>query len=216
LTDRGERGARTASRTLANERHEFDIAFTSVLKRAIKTLWIVLEELDQMWVPVEQSWRLNERHYGALQGLDKAEVARRHGREMAERWRRGYDIRPPPLASEDARDRRYRDLGPEGFPLAESLADTELRLLPFWHERIAPALHAARSVLVVAHGNSLRALVRFLEGIGAAEIAALNIPMAIPLAYELGSDLHPLSRRYLADAETVKEAERAIARATEV
>lgn len=220
LTSRGESEAVAAGRVLADECREFDVAFTSVLKRSIKTLWIALEELDQMWIPIEQSWRLNERHYGALQGLDKAEVARRHGREKTELWRRAYDVRPPSLAAEDpanpALDRRYQGLEPQEIPLTESLADTELRLLPFWHERIAPALHAGRRVLVAAHGNSLRALVKFLEGIGDAEIAALNIPMAIPLVYELGPDLRPLSRRYLADPETVREAERAIARATEV
>ncbi|HXC61573.1 MAG TPA: 2,3-diphosphoglycerate-dependent phosphoglycerate mutase, partial [Nitrospiria bacterium] len=192
------------------EEYTFDVAFTSVLKRAIKTLWIVFEEMDLMWIPVHHSWRLNERHYGDLQGLDKAETARRFGKEQVHIWRRSYDIRPPALAPDDKRsagqDPRYAGLQPEEIPLTESLKDTIGRFLPYWHEVIVPAVRKGERVLIVAHGNSLRGLVKTLDGIPDDQIAELNIPTGIPLVYELENDLKPIRHFYLGEPDSVEQA----------
>ena len=201
LTENGIRQALDSARAMKKKDYTFDVAFTSVLKRAIKTLWIVLEEMDRMWIPVHRSWRLNERHYGDLQGLDKAETTRRHGKEQVHLWRRSYDIRPPALAPEDernpARDPRYAGLRPEEIPVTESLKDTIGRFLPYWHEVIAPAVRKGERVLIVAHGNSLRGLVKTLDRITDDQIADLNIPTGIPLVYELEDDLKPIRHFYL-------------------
>ena len=203
LSERGVEEARAAGRTLAKEGYGFDVAYTSVLKRAIMTLWLALEELDLMWIPIHNSWRLNERHYGALQGLDKAETAERHGLEQTELWRRSYDVRPPALAPDDprspARDPRYAGLSPAELPLTESLQDTVARFLPYWRDTIAPAIASGRRVLIAAHGNSLRALVKQLDGISDSDIVGLNIPTGIPLVYELDDQLRPLRHYYLGD-----------------
>jgi len=215
LSDRGVEEARAAGRTFAKEGYGFDVAYTSVLKRAIKTLWLALEELDLMWIPIHDSWRLNERHYGALQGLDKAGTAERHGLEQTEIWRRSYDVRPPALAPDDprspARDPRYAGLSPAEIPLTECLKDTVERFLPYWRETIAPAIAAGRRVLIAAHGNSLRALVKHLDGIADRDIVGLNIPTGVPLVYELDDDLRPLRHFYLGDPEAVKKATAAVA-----
>lgn len=215
LTETGIAEAREAARLLRAEGFDFDVAFTSVLKRAIRTLWIVLDELDRMWLPVVNDWRLNERHYGALQGLNKAEMAAQYGEEQVLLWRRSYDVPPPPLDLDDPRhprfDRRYADLPADVLPRAESLKDTVARFLPAWHEAIAPAIRAGKRVLIAAHGNSLRALVKYLDGIGDAEIVGLNIPTGIPLVYELDDDLRPLGHRYLGDPERVAAAAAAVA-----
>jgi 2,3-bisphosphoglycerate-dependent phosphoglycerate mutase len=193
----------------------FDVAYTSVLKRAIKTLWIVLEQMDMMWIPVHQSWRLNERHYGALQGLNKAETTRRHGEAQVKIWRRSYDVRPPALGPDDAQhpglDPRYAQLRPDELPLTESLKDTVARFLPYWNQTIAPAVREGRRVLIAAHGNSLRALVKHLDRISDAEIAGLNIPTGIPLVYELHDDLTPIRHFYLGDPALAEQAARAVA-----
>lgn len=210
LTDRGVQEATRAGRLLRQAGYRFDVAYTSVLKRAIKTLWIVLEEMDLMWLPVYRSWRLNERHYGALQGLNKAETAARHGLQQTQRWRRSYDVRPPALTPGDTRfpgkDPRYAELRPHDLPLTECLSDTVNRFLPYWHGTIAPVLHAGKRPLLVAHGNSLRALVKYLDGIPDAEIPALNIPTGIPLVYELDNALAPIQSFYLDDADVVEQA----------
>jgi 2,3-bisphosphoglycerate-dependent phosphoglycerate mutase len=215
LTERGVREAIEAGRTLAREGYLFDVAYTSVLSRAIKTLWLALEEMDRMWLPVHHSWRLNERHYGALQGLNKAETADRHGMEQVQLWRRSYDVPPPPLAADDprhpGRDARYAALKPEELPLTECLKDTVARFLPYWHDTIAPAVRAGQRVLIAAHGNSLRALVKYLDGISDADIVGLNIPTGIPLVYELSDELTPIRSFYLGDAEAVKRATAAVA-----
>ena len=215
LSERGIEEAVAAGRTLREQGFAFDVAFTSVLKRAIKTLWIVLEEMDLMWIPIHNSWRLNERHYGALQGLNKAETAAKHGLEQTQLWRRSYDVPPPPLPPDDPRhpryDPRYRSLRPEELPATESLKDTVQRFLPYWHERIAPALHADQRVIIAAHGNSLRALVKYLDRISDAEIVGLNIPTGIPLVYELDDDLQPLRHYFLGDPEAVAKATAAVA-----
>jgi 2,3-bisphosphoglycerate-dependent phosphoglycerate mutase len=217
LSSQGVLEAQEAGRLLKSEGLAFDQAFTSVLKRAIRTLWITLDELDQMWIPVERTWRLNERHYGALQGLDKAQTVERHGAEQVKIWRRSYDIPPPPLSRDDAQhprfDRRYTTV-PE-LPAAESLKDTLARVLPFWNTRIAPELGAGRNVLVAAHGNSLRALVKMLDGISDEAIVELNIPTGVPLVYELDAALRPLASRYLGDAEAIRARAEAVARQTE-
>ena len=196
------------------EKLEFDIAYTSLLKRAIRTLWIVLDEMDMMWIPVQRSWRLNERHYGALQGLDKAETAAQHGEAQVKIWRRGYDIPPPPLTADDprhpSRDRRYNDLKPGELPLTESLKETVARFLPYWHETIAPDIAAGRKVLIAAHGNSLRALVKYLDNVPEDAIVDLNIPTGIPLVYVLNDDLQPLQKFYLGEPEAVKKATAAV------
>jgi 2,3-bisphosphoglycerate-dependent phosphoglycerate mutase len=190
------------------------VAYTSVLKRAIRTLWLILDEMDLMWIPVERSWRLNERHYGALQGLDKAETAARHGEAQVKVWRRSYDIPPPPLAADDPRhpanDSRYR--GIPGLPATESLKDTLARVLPFWQDRVAPRLLAGEDVLIAAHGNSLRAIVKMLDGMSDHDIVEFNIPTGIPLAYEFDGDLNATRREFLGDPEAVRKAAEAVAR----
>jgi 2,3-bisphosphoglycerate-dependent phosphoglycerate mutase len=203
LSDRGCEEAAAAGRLLKEGGYMFDLAYTSVLKRAIRTLWIALDALDAMWIPVEKSWRLNERHYGALQGLNKAETAAKHGEAQTKIWRRSYDIPPPPLTHDDprhpSRDPRYASLSPEELPLTESLKDTVARFLPYWHETIAPSIASGRRVLIAAHGNSLRALVKYLDAIDEQTIVELNIPTGIPLVYELDDRLKPLRHYYLGD-----------------
>jgi 2,3-bisphosphoglycerate-dependent phosphoglycerate mutase len=215
LSEQGRQEAQEAGRLLKAEGIAFDIAFTSVLKRAIRTLWMALDEMDMMWLPVERTWRLNERHYGALQGLNKAETAERHGMEQVMLWRRSYDIRPPALTPDDPRypgsDPRYAGLSRDELPLTECLKDTVARFLPYWHETIAPAVAAGRRVVIAAHGNSLRALVKYLDGISDADILELNIPTGIPLVYELGDDLKPLRHYYLGDPDAAKKAAEAVA-----
>ncbi|HOD36396.1 MAG TPA: 2,3-diphosphoglycerate-dependent phosphoglycerate mutase [Syntrophales bacterium] len=215
LSDKGIDEAVQAGRTLLCEGYFFDVAYTSVLKRAIKTLWIVLEEMDLMWIPVCYSWRLNERHYGALQGLNKAEMVEKHGMEQVQIWRRSYDVRPPALTPDDPRyngkDPRYADLNPGEIPLTECLKDTVARFLPYWHETIAPAVKAGKRVVVSAHGNSLRALVKYLDNVPDDVIVGLNIPTGIPLVYELREDLTPIRSYYLGDPEAVKKATQAVA-----
>jgi 2,3-bisphosphoglycerate-dependent phosphoglycerate mutase len=215
LSERGVREATEAGRLLREGGFAFDLAFTSLLKRAIKTLWIALEETDRMYTAVHNSWRLNERHYGALQGLDKAETAAKYGMEQVHVWRRSYDVPPPPLTRDDerwpGRDPRYRDLKPEDVPLTESLKDTVARFLPYWHETIAPAVRSDARVIIAAHGNSLRALVKYLDGVSDQEIVELNIPTGVPLVYELGDDLKPLRHYYLGDPEAIAKATAAVA-----
>jgi len=215
LSDRGVQEAVEAGRTLLREGYTFDVAFTSVLKRAIKTLWIVLEEMDLMWIPVHLSWRLNERHYGALQGLNKAETARKYGIEQTMLWRRSYDVPPPPLAPDDprhpGRDPRYAGLAPEELPLTECLKDTVARFLPYWEQTIVPAVRSGKRVLISAHGNSLRALVKHLDRISDEAIVELNIPTGIPLVYELDEELKPLRSYYLGDEEAVRQAAQKVA-----
>ncbi len=215
LTEKGRDEAVEAGRLLAKEGFVFDVAFTSVLRRAIKTLWIVLEEMDLMWIPVQNHWRLNERHYGALQGLNKAETAEKHGMEQVKIWRRSYDIPPPALRSDDDRypgkDPRYAHLRPEDIPLTESLKDTVARFLPYWHETIAPVVRSGKRVIISAHGNSIRALVKYLDNVPEAEIVGLNIPTGIPLVYELEDDLKPIRSYYLGDPEAAKKAAQAVA-----
>jgi 2,3-bisphosphoglycerate-dependent phosphoglycerate mutase len=219
LSRQGLLEAAEAGRLLKAEGIAFDIAFTSVLKRAIRTLWIALDEMDMMWLPVERSWRLNERHYGSLQGLDKAQTVEKHGAEQVKIWRRSYDIPPPPLDRQDPNhprfERRYASVPVGELPSSESLKDTLARVLPFWTSRIAPELASGRNVLVTAHGNSLRALVKMLDGISDAAIVELNIPTGVPLLYELDSQLKPVASRYLGDAEAVKARAEAVARQTE-
>ncbi|MCC7124732.1 MAG: 2,3-diphosphoglycerate-dependent phosphoglycerate mutase [Acidobacteria bacterium] len=215
LSEKGREEARAAGQLLKQDGYAFDLAFTSVLTRAIRTCWMTLDELGELWIPVERSWRLNERHYGALQGLNKAETAAKHGDAQVKIWRRAYDIPPPPLTPDDERhpshDRRYADLDPSELPLTESLKDTVARFLPYWHERIAPAIRDGKRVLIAAHGNSLRALVKYLDNIPEADIVELNIPTGIPLVYELDEDLKPLRSYYLGDAEAAKKAAAAVA-----
>ena len=216
LSQKGIDEARAAGRLLKSGGYSFDIAFTSVLRRAIRTLWLALEELDQMWIPVEKSWRLNERHYGALQGLDKAETAAKYGEAQVLAWRRSYDTRPPALAPDDprgaAREARYAGLSAGEIPLTECLKDTVARVLPYWNDSIAPAVRAGRRVLIAAHGNSLRALVKYLDGISDQDIVELNIPTGIPLVYDLDEALRPRRSRYLGDPEAAKRAAEAVAR----
>jgi 2,3-bisphosphoglycerate-dependent phosphoglycerate mutase len=218
LSERGRAEAKEAGRLLLEGRYEFDVAYTSVLKRAIRTLGIALDVLDQLWIPVVKHWRLNERHYGALQGLNKAETAAKHGEAQTKIWRRSYDIPPPPLTPDDPRhpshDPRYANLSPNDLPLTESLKDTVLRFLPYWHDEIAPAIRKRQRVLVAAHGNSLRALVKYLDNISEAEIVELNIPTGIPLVYELDDDLRPMRHYYLGDAEAAKAAAARVANQT--
>ena len=215
LTARGVDEARRAGRELKRAGHAFDLAFTSVLKRAIRTLWIVLDEMDLMWIPVCRSWRLNERHYGALQGLDKAQTAARFGEEQVLAWRRSFSTRPPALEPGDERsprgDPRYATLSGDEVPLTECLRDTVERFLPFWHERLVPELKAGRRVLIAAHGNSLRALVKHLDGMDDDEIVGLNIPTGVPLVYRLDDDLKVLSREYLGDPEEIRRAAASVA-----
>jgi 2,3-bisphosphoglycerate-dependent phosphoglycerate mutase len=214
LSEKGIKEAREAGETLKTENFTFDIAYTSVLKRGIRTLWIVLDVMDLMWIPVFRSWRLNERHYGALQGLNKAEMASEFGEEQVLIWRRSFDIPPPPLKTSDPRypgyDPRYRDLDPEDIPITESLKDTIKRVLPYWHEIIAPVIKANKKILISAHGNSIRALVKYLDNISEEEIASLNIPTGIPLIYELDDQLKPIKHYYLGDPEKIQEAIEAV------
>ena len=215
LDEKGIQEATEAGRILRDEGFIFDVAYTSLLSRAIKTLWLVLEEMDLMWIPVRRSWRLNERHYGALQGLNKAETAERHGEEQTLIWRRSYDTPPPALTPDDERypgkDPRYADLSPDEIPLTECLKDTVERFLPYWHDTIAPDVQAGKRVLITAHGNSLRALVKYLDNISDEEIVGLNIPTGIPQVYELDDDLTPIRHYYLGDPESVKAATQAVA-----
>ena len=215
LTAQGREEARQGGRTLVDAGLSFDIAFTSVLTRAIRTLWIVLDEMKLMWIPVEGSWRLNERHYGSLQGLDKAQTTAKHGEAQVKIWRRSYDIPPPPLDESDERhpchDPRYADLPPTVLPGTESLKTTLARVQPYWEDRIAAELKRGRNVLVAAHGNSLRAVVKMLEGISDDEITELNIPTGIPRLYELDSDLKPTRAEYLGDAAAIAAAAEAVA-----
>ncbi|HMJ13531.1 MAG TPA: 2,3-diphosphoglycerate-dependent phosphoglycerate mutase [Polyangiaceae bacterium] len=217
LSEQGEQEARNAARLLREEGLDFDVAYTSLLKRAIKTLWIVLEGLDQMWVPVHRDWRVNERMYGALQGLNKAETAARHGEEQVLIWRRSYDVPPPPMSADDpawpGKDRRYAKLGPSEIPAAESLKDTVKRFLPYWESEIVPRIRSGQRVLIAAHGNSLRALIKHLDGVSDTDIVGLNIPTGVPLVYELDPNLRPTRPgRYLGDVEAVKRAAEAVAK----
>lgn len=211
---RGRR-RRSTGELLKAEGLTFDVAFTSVLKRAIRTLWIALDELDLMWIPVDHSWRLNERHYGALQGLNKAQTAARYGDEQVLVWRRSYDVPPPPLEESDPRypgsDPRYRGMSKTDLPLTECLKDTVARFLPFWHEAIVPTIRSGKKVIIAAHGNSLRALVKYLDNISDAEIVGLNIPTGVPLVYELDDELKPQKHYYLGDPEAVARAAAAVA-----
>lgn len=215
LTERGVAEAQRAGQQLREEGLAFDVAYTSVLKRAIRTLWIVLDELDQMWIPVHRSWRLNERHYGALQGLNKAETARKYGDQQVLVWRRSYDTPPPALDSSDQRfpggEPRYAALDARDLPLTECLADTVARFLPFWHETIEPDVRAGKRVIIAAHGNSLRALVKYLDHVSDQDIVSLNIPTGVPLVYELDDALKPVSSRYLGDADEVQKAMQSVA-----
>ena len=215
LSERGVQEAIAAGRLLKQEGFVFDIAYTSVLRRAVKTLWLALEEMDLMWIPVEHSWRLNERHYGALQGLNKAETTEQYGEQQVKIWRRSYDTPPPALEISDqrwpGRDPRYAGLAREDVPLTESLKDTVARFLPFWHTVIAPALKAGRKPIIAAHGNSLRALVKYLDNVSEADITELNIPTGVPLVYELDDMLKPLSHRYLGDPDEIARAMAAVA-----
>lgn len=219
LSDVGRQEAILAGRELQRERLEPQIAFTSVLKRAIRTLWLILDATDRMWLPVENSWRLNERHYGALQGLNKAQTVEKHGAAQVKIWRRSYDIPPPALAMDDPRhprfDARYRGLDPKLLPAAESLKDTLARVLPFWETRIVPELRADKDVLVVAHGNSLRALVKMLDLMSEEDIVEFNIPTGIPMLYELDEQIQPVSRRFLGDPAAIAAAQDAVRRQTE-
>jgi 2,3-bisphosphoglycerate-dependent phosphoglycerate mutase len=215
LSDVGKAEARAAGQLLKKEGYTFDYSFTSVLKRAIRTHFMALDEMDLLWIPVERSWRLNERHYGALQGGNKAEAAAKFGEEKVKIWRRSYDVPPPSLEKSDARypgnDPRYRELAPSELPLTECLKDTVARFLPYWHERIAPTIKGGRRVLIAAHGNSLRALVKYLDGISDADIVELNIPTGVPLVYELDAALKPVRHYYLGDQAEIAEKMKAVA-----
>ena len=215
LSDHGKVEARQAGELLKAEGYTFDVAFTSVLKRAIRTLWIALDELDLMWIPVEHSWRLNERHYGALQGLNKAQTAAKYGDDQVLVWRRSYDEPPPALEKSDPRypgaDPRYRGLSSSELPLTECLKDTVARFLPYWHDTIVPAIRAGKKVIITAHGNSLRALVKHLDGVSDQDIVGLNIPTGVPLVYELDPELKPIRHYYLGDPEAVAKAAAAVA-----
>jgi 2,3-bisphosphoglycerate-dependent phosphoglycerate mutase len=219
LSEKGRQEAAEAGRLLKEGGYTFDVAFTSVLKRAIRTLWTTLDLLDLMWIPVTKDWRLNERHYGALQGLNKAETAAKHGDAQVKIWRRSYDIPPPPLTTDDerhsGRDSRYAGLRPQDIPLTESLKDTVARFLPYWHETIAPAVTSGQRVIIAAHGNSLRALVKYLDNIPDAEIVELNIPTGIPLVYELDDTLIPIRHYYLGDPEAAARAAASVAAQTQ-
>lgn len=215
LSEKGVQEAKTAGLVLKQNGFAFDVAYTSLLKRAIKTLWIVLEDMEQMWIPVNLSWRLNERHYGALQGLNKSDTAAKFGEQQVLLWRRSYDVRPPALDKSDSRypgnDPRYRGLPEKYLPLTECLKDTVTRFLPYWEETIAPAVKSGQNVIIAAHGNSLRALVKYLDRISDEQIVELNIPTGIPLVYELDNNLLPLKHYYLGDEETVNQAVQAVA-----
>lgn len=215
LTEKGLKEAKSAGQTLKQEGFVFDIAYTSVLKRAIRTLYTVLDEMDLLWIPVFKDWRLNERHYGALQGLNKSETAKKYGEEQVLIWRRSYDIPPPALSEDDERypgkDSRYASLGKSQLPLTESLKDTIARVIPCWHDSIVPSIKAGKRVIITAHGNSLRALVKYLDNISEEAILKLNIPTGIPLVYELDEQLKPIRNYYLGDQETVAQAMQSVA-----
>ena len=215
LTEKGRQEAHEAGKALREKGFTFDIAYTSVLKRAIRTLWIVMDEMDLMWIPVVRSWRLNERHYGALQGLNKAETAKKFGEEQVHLWRRSYDVPPPALTKDDPRfpghDPRYKDVPEDELPLTECLKDTVNRFMPLWRETIAPTIEAGKKVIIAAHGNSLRALVKYLDNMSDEEITKLNIPTGIPLIYELDEELKPIKHYYLADPEKVQQAINSVA-----
>lgn len=218
LTEKGVAEAAESARLLAAEGLEFDIAFTSVLKRAIRTLWIVMDCMDRMWVPVHRAWELNERHYGALQGLDKKETVARHGAEQVQTWRRSYATPPPPLEADDPRhpahDPRYAGIDPARLPASESLKDTLARVQPYWEQTIVPSIRAGNRVLIAAHGNSLRALVKMLDGMSEEDIVGFNIPTGVPLVYELDDKLNSLGRDFLGDPEAVAAAAQAVANQT--
>lgn len=215
LTERGVEEARAAAELLKEGGFDFDIVFTSVLKRAIRTKWLILDALDRMWLPVQRSWRLNERHYGALQGLNKAETAAKYGEDQVKIWRRSYATPPPALSPDDerhpSRDRRYADLKPEELPLTEALKDTVARFVPYWEQTIAPTIRSGKRVMIVAHGNSLRALIKYLDGVSDDDIVGLNIPTGIPLVYELDQDLKPIKSYYLGDQEAARKRAEAVA-----
>ncbi len=215
LTERGLAEAVAAGQLLKREGYDFDVAYTSMLRRAIKTLWSVLEEMDRMWIPIHHSWRLNERHYGALQGLNKAETAAKFGDEQVLIWRRAYDTPPPALAEDDPRletsDPRYVGLAPGEFPRTECLKDTVNRFLPYWFETIAPTVKSGKSVIIAAHGNSLRALIKYLDDVSDADIVGLNIPTGQPLVYELDDELRPRKHYYLGDEDAIRAATQAVA-----
>jgi 2,3-bisphosphoglycerate-dependent phosphoglycerate mutase len=215
LSEKGVEEAKEAGRVLAGEGFVFDVAYTSVLKRAIKTLWLAQEEMDLMWIPVHHNWRLNERHYGALQGLNKAETVEKHGMDQVKIWRRSYDVPPPPLTPDSPHypgsDPRYADVPTAELPLAECLKDVVDRFLPYWHETLAPAVKTGKRVVVVAHGNSIRALVKYLDQVPDEEIVGLNIPTGIPLVYELDENLNPLKHYYLGDQEKIQAAIQSVA-----
>ena len=215
LSEKGVNEARRAGQILKQEGYIFDLAFTSLLKRAIRTLWIVLDEMDLMWLPVKLSWRLNEKHYGALQGLNKSETARKYGEDQVSIWRRSYDIPPPALEKSDdlwaGNDPRYKKLPANQVPLTESLKDTYRRCLPYWHKTIVPAIKSGKRVIISAHGNSLRALVKYMDNMSDKDIVNLNIPTGIPLVYELDNDLRKLKSYYLASAEEIEKAQKAVA-----
>ena len=215
LSEKGREEAALAGKLLKDDGYEFDLVYTSVLKRAIRTMWIAMDEMDQMWLPVIRHWRLNERHYGGLQGLDKAETAQKHGAEQVKIWRRAYATPPPALTEDDERhpkhDRRYQKLSTDELPLTESLKDTVARFIPYWTDTIAPQIKSGKRVLIVAHGNSLRALVKHLDNISEEEIVGLNIPTGIPLVYELDEELHPIKNDYLGDPDAARKAAEAVA-----
>ena len=216
LSERGIQEAHESARLMIAQGLDLDVTYTSVLKRAIRTLWIVLDDMDRMWLPVHRDWRLNERHYGALQGLNKRETALKYGEQQVHLWRRSYDVPPPALEPSDERhprfDRRYAGLTPKELPATESLKDTYDRALPFWHDTIVPELRSGKRVLISAHGNTLRALVKYLDGLSNEEITELNVPTGIPLVYELDEELRALKRYYLADEDAVRAAQEAVAR----
>ncbi|MCK9573656.1 MAG: 2,3-diphosphoglycerate-dependent phosphoglycerate mutase [Candidatus Omnitrophica bacterium] len=218
LSEKGTREAHLAAEWLKKEGFIFDVAYTSVLKRAIKTLWITLEDMDLMWIPVVNSWRLNERHYGSLQGLNKIEMVEKFGEKQVLIWRRSYDVQPPALAKDDSRfpgnDPRYKDLKKEELPLTECLKDTVNRFLPYWHNVIAQSIKEGKRVIITAHGNSLRALVKYLDNVSDNEIVSLNIPTGIPLVYELDSNLKPIKHYYLGDPEVIKKAVESVVKQT--
>lgn len=215
LSEKGVAEAAAGGKLMKEAGFEFDLAYTSVLKRAIRTLNLALEQMDLLWIPVVKTWRLNERHYGALQGLNKAETAKKYGDEQVHIWRRSYDIQPPALTADDERfpgkDRRYANLAKDELPLTECLKDTVARFLPFWHETVAPAIKSGKKIIIAAHGNSLRALVKYLDNIPENEIVELNIPTGVPLVYELDADLKPIKHYYLGDPEEAKRKAEAVA-----
>ena len=215
LSEKGREEAKRSARLLADAGYSFDLCHTSMLRRAIRTLWIVLDNMDLMYLPVQHSWRLNERHYGALQGLDKRETTEKYGKEQVLLWRRGYAVRPPALAEDDPRhprfDPRYTGMGPEALPATESLADTLARVVPYWENMIAPEVKAGKRILIAAHGNSIRALVKYLDHVPDDEITELNIPTGFPLVYELNDNLHPIRHYYLGDPEEIRRATESVA-----